>query len=88
MLAIPSDQQALRLFCLLPLWMAVRTLVHARGNDAMFTAGDAVKIERAEVEQLIADCLANARKDDALRQRYDALWQEPALPRGTEMRIH
>lgn len=88
-LAIPAEHGAMRLFCLLPLWMAVRTLVHARGNDAMFTAGNPVKIARAEVEELIADCLSNASKDEALRQRYDALWRMPALESSThEATVH
>ena len=79
-LTVPPEHTAVRLFCLLPLWMAVRTLVHARGNDAMFVAGQPVKIARSEVEQLIADCLASARDDDALRAHYDRLWKAPAGP--------
>ena len=74
-LAVPAEHTAVRLFCLLPLWMAVRTLVHARGNDAMFVAGQPVKIARSEVEKLIADCLASAGNDDALREHYDRLWR-------------
>jgi farnesyl-diphosphate farnesyltransferase len=69
-LAIPRDQPEIRLFCLLPLWMAARTLVLARGNDAMFTPDMPVKIERAEVEALIAECVRLAADDDALRARY------------------
>ena len=81
-LAIPAEHTAVRLFCLLPLWMAVRTLVHARGNDAMFVAGRPVKIARSEVEQLIADCLASARDDETLRSHYDALWRAPLSMEG------
>ena len=77
-LAIPSEHASVRLFCLLPLWMAVRTLMLARGNDAMFTASQPVKISRDEVEGLIADALANCRDDVALRARYDALWRTPS----------
>ncbi len=77
-LTIPADQSATRLFCLLPLWMAARTLVLARGNDAMFEAGQPVKISRAEVEQLIAECVAMAGQDDQLRSRYAKLFAEPA----------
>lgn len=82
-LAIPSDQMAIRLFCLLPLWMAVRTLVHGRGNDAMFTAGAPVKISRTEVEALIADCMSSAGNDEQLRARYDALWRAPKTETST-----
>lgn len=73
-LALPQDQEGIRLFCLLPLWMAVRTLVHARGNDAMFIADEPVKIARAEVEQLIGDCVRYSTNDEALRERYARLW--------------
>ena len=87
-LAIPREQTAVRLFCLLPLWMAVRTLVHARGNDAMFTPGNPVKIARSEVEQLIADCVAHCGDDQALRTRYDALWQTPAASGAMQSALH
>jgi squalene monooxygenase len=77
-LTIPPDQKGVRLFCLLPLWMAALTLVHARGNDAMFVAGEEVKISRQAVEQVIADCMANVADDAALRARYRSLWKVEA----------
>lgn len=72
-LAIPASESGIRMFCLLPLFMAVRTLVVARGNDAMFVSGAPVKISRDEVTAIIADCLRYAGDDEALRARYDAL---------------
>ena len=60
---------------MLPIWMATRTLALARGNDAMFLPGVPVKIARPEVEALIAECLAFAANDDALRTRYARLHQ-------------
>jgi len=85
-LAIPPEHREIRLFCLLPLWMAVRTLVCAEGNDAMFTPGEPVKISRDEVESLIADSLEHASDDDSLRRRYRELWEghreEPGRPPG------
>lgn len=77
-LTIPKEQTSVRLFCLLPLWMAVRTLVHGRGNDAMFVAGAPVKIARDEVERLIGECMARVGDDAALRAHYDQLWKLPA----------
>jgi 2-polyprenyl-6-methoxyphenol hydroxylase-like FAD-dependent oxidoreductase/phytoene/squalene synthetase len=74
-LAIPPAHQPIRLFCLLPLWMAARTLIHARGNDAMFTTGEPVKLARPEIETLIADCLRHADDDGALRRGYRELWR-------------
>ncbi len=76
-LAIPAERTAVRLFCLLPLWMAVRTLMLARNNDAMFVSDCPVKIARTEVEALIADCVANAGDDRALKRMYRTLWQRP-----------
>ena len=76
-LAIPADQKELRVACLLPLWMAVRTLSHARGNDAMFVEGAPVKISREEVGAIIGECAEFATEDGYLRERYDALWDNP-----------
>jgi farnesyl-diphosphate farnesyltransferase len=72
-LAIPKEQPDIRLFCLLPLWMAVRTLVHARGNDAQFIADQPVKIDRAEVTRLVQDCMLRCGDDEALRESFAAL---------------
>ncbi|HEX5657260.1 MAG TPA: squalene/phytoene synthase family protein [Polyangiales bacterium] len=74
-LSLPADEKGVRLFCLLPLWMAALTLVHARGNDAMFVVGEEVKISRQAVEQVIADCMMNVGDDDYLRARYYELWE-------------
>lgn len=73
-LAIPASEKGVRLFCLLPVWMAARTLLHARGNDAMFQTAQPVKITRDEVEALIADCLILCQDDAGIRERYEALW--------------
>jgi farnesyl-diphosphate farnesyltransferase len=74
-LTIPPEQTGVRLFCLLPLWMAALTLVHARGNDAMFVPGQDVKISRHAVEQVIADCMAHVGDNAALQARYHGLWR-------------
>ncbi len=78
-LAIPKSEIGIRLFCLLPLWMAARTLVMARGNDAMFVAGAPMKIRRDEVEALIQECLTHVSDDAALETRYAALYREDPL---------
>jgi phytoene/squalene synthetase len=69
-LLIPAEQVQLRLFCLLPLWMALETLVVALGNDAVLIADRPVKISRDAVSDIIEDCLQNANDDAALRRRY------------------
>jgi len=69
-LLLPAEQVELRLFCLLPLWMALETLVVAFGNDAILIADRPVKISRDAVNDLIQDCLRNANDDAALLRRY------------------
>lgn len=76
--AIPADAVRVRLFCLIPLFMAARTLVLARGGDAMFERGEPVKIDRAEVEALATECFERAGDDTWLRARYQTLWTSRA----------
>jgi phytoene/squalene synthetase/2-polyprenyl-6-methoxyphenol hydroxylase-like FAD-dependent oxidoreductase len=77
-LAIPAEEQGIRLFCLLPVWMAARSLLHARGNDAMFEPDRPVKIARDEVEAIIHECVLICQDDDAIGSRYRTLWAGPA----------
>ncbi len=81
-LAIPSEAADIRRFCLLPLWMAVRTLDLARSNDQQLVAGAPVKISRAEVQAIIAEVSQLCSDDDALRARYvglsNGLWRSVA----------
>jgi farnesyl-diphosphate farnesyltransferase len=72
-LAIPPEQAGIRLFCILPLWMAARTLSHAHGNDAMFVADRPVKISRDEVARLIGQAMAAVEDDEALRAQFGEL---------------
>lgn len=72
-LAIPADQPGMRLFCILPLWMAARTLRHAHRNDAMFTPEQPVKISRAEVADIIQQALASVSDDAGLRAQFSRL---------------
>ncbi len=69
-LAIPSAARQIRLFCLLPIWMARRTLRLSRGNDDIFIDDHPVKISREEVAQLIDDCVARCEDDAALREGW------------------
>ena len=72
-MALPPEARDVRLFCLLPLWMAVRTLAHAQRNDAQLVAGHAVKISREEVGQIIAECQRCCSDDDAIRAAWARL---------------
>jgi farnesyl-diphosphate farnesyltransferase len=79
-LTIPEDQTSIRIFCLLPLWMAVKTLVHAVGNDSMFVAREPVKISRQDVEQIAARCIKHCGDNDFLQNDYDAMWADFRIP--------
>lgn len=72
-LALPPEAREIRLFCLLPLWMAIRTLVVAKNNDDQFIDGRSVKITREEVGRVIADCVARCQDDESLREGYARL---------------
>lgn len=69
-LNIPSRHHQLRLFCLLPLWMAMETLALAWDNDGMFEPSARVKISRETVARVVADCGRDCQNDDALRAAY------------------
>lgn len=72
-LALPPEASDARLFCLLPLWMAVSTLSHAEGNDAQLEPQRPVKIDRAEVARIVAECQACCGDDDAIRASWASL---------------
>ncbi|MGB5811087.1 MAG: squalene/phytoene synthase family protein [Polyangiales bacterium] len=82
-LAIPADQREIRLFCLLPLWMAVKTIALAHGNDAMFVAGQHVKVSREDVENVIVRCAATFDDNATLRADYESFWA-PVLQDRTQ----
>lgn len=82
-LTVPPEHEEIRLFCLLPLWLAVRTIVHAYGNDAMFTKNEEVKLSRAEVEEIIARCSRHVADDRFLRADYESMWQPVSQRMGT-----
>jgi phytoene/squalene synthetase len=73
-LAVPTEHREIRLFCLLPLWLAVKTVGLAYGNDAMFTTDQEVKVTRAEVEDVISRCTMGCGDDTLLREDYEAMW--------------
>ncbi len=72
-LTIPKDHQQLRLFCLLPLWMAMETLALAADSDAMFEPDEKVKIGREVVGRVIADCGRDCQNDEALSKAYRSM---------------
>jgi len=77
-LTIPREHHQLRLFCLLPLWMAMETLTLAVDNDAMFEPGAKVKITREVVGRVIADCGRDCQNDEALLASFNKMRQAMA----------
>lgn len=74
-LTIPREHPQLRLFCLLPLFMALETLALAEDSDAMFEPNAKVKITRETVARVIADCGRDCQNDAALTSAYNKLRQ-------------
>lgn len=74
-MALPQAQRGIRLFCLLPVWMAAATLQLARGNDAIFDADQSVKISRARVEEIVQQCAAIAGSNRSIEGAFRNLWQ-------------
>lgn len=66
-LTLPATASPLRLFCLLPLWMAWETLCVAVGNDALFVKGVPVKITRDAVARIVREAMKCAADDTQLR---------------------
>lgn len=68
--ALPPWHHAIRLFCIFPLFFAVRTLALSRANYAVFTSE--AKISRDEVKQIVRDSTlwawSNRWVDDYARQ--------------------
>ncbi|MCB9736913.1 MAG: squalene/phytoene synthase family protein [Deltaproteobacteria bacterium] len=79
-LAVPPDATDVRMFCLLPLALAVATLDLARGNDALFTPGAPVKISREAVAATVSRCAAICGDDDAVRAAFLAPLSAAAAP--------
>ncbi len=73
-LALPREEQGLRLFCLWPLFMAVLTLRQLHGNPAVFEPAP-VKISRSAVSSVMALTSALAGRDRALSFMFRALTQ-------------
>lgn len=72
-LAIPPEQEGMRLFCLWALWMAVGTL-----REVARASSDNPKITRTEVASIIEFTKRKVRDDAALSGRYAQMRRETA----------
>jgi farnesyl-diphosphate farnesyltransferase len=66
--AIPLGAPRVRLFCALPVLLAVATLRELEGSDAMLESGGSVKISRAEVKALMLAAPPAALTNATLRR--------------------
>jgi farnesyl-diphosphate farnesyltransferase len=52
-LAIPRTELSLRLFCIWPLWMAMKTVAALHNNPALLSSSAPVKISRSQVKRIL-----------------------------------
>ncbi|MBT6717620.1 MAG: squalene/phytoene synthase family protein [Nitrospina sp.] len=52
-LAIPRTEISLRLFCIWPLWMAMKTVAALHNNPALLSSSAPVKISRSQVKRIL-----------------------------------
>ncbi len=72
-LCLPRREARLRLFCLWPLLMAVKTLALVPGNEALLTGVHPVKITRRDVRTLMRASSLRVLSNGWLRRYYHAL---------------
>ena len=69
-LCVPRLNVRMRIFCLWPLFMALKSLAVARGNDNLVSGREPVKITRRDVRNIIRLTSLCALSDTALRFLY------------------
>lgn len=72
-LTIPAQARDVRSFCLVPLWLAVATLRQCQADARLLSPSERVKLSRAQVTELIAECTALANDEAALRGAFGKL---------------
>lgn len=81
-LALPAEPPGLRLFCLWPLFFAVRTLGELKNNPAVFETAP-VKIGRDAVQQVMVATQERVASDSGLRALYAECSKPFAASSGT-----
>lgn len=69
-LEIPRRELRLRLFCLWPLFLAIRTLARVLPDEHMFVPGQRPRISRDEVRRCVGETTLAALSNDAIRRLY------------------
>jgi farnesyl-diphosphate farnesyltransferase len=70
---IPETDRDMRLFCLIPLSMAVKTLELCEESPGLFDPEQPVKISREEVHETLEECEENVGSNDEVRNMFACL---------------
>ena len=79
-MAIPRRQARLRLACIWPIWIGLKTIARLRHDNPLDPARR-IQVSRGEVYWLIAQSVATCRCDKTLQRRYQSL-RRLAAPTG------
>ncbi|MBC8284519.1 MAG: squalene/phytoene synthase family protein [Nitrospinae bacterium] len=70
-LAIPKTEISLRLFCIWPLWMAMKTVAALHNNPALLSSSAPVKISRSQVKRILITTPLIAWSDFLLKSSFN-----------------
>ena len=79
-LAIPRTELSLRLFCIWPLWMAMKTVAALHNNPALLSSSAPVKISRSQVKRILLTTPLIAWSNFILKNSFDNILKEFKSP--------
>lgn len=72
-LAIPRSHISLRLFCIWPLWMAMKTVAALHNNPALLSSSAPVKISRSQVKKILFGTSLIAWSNSLLKFSFNSI---------------
>ncbi|MEK9630015.1 MAG: phytoene/squalene synthase family protein [Nitrospinota bacterium] len=72
-LAIPRTEISIRLFCIWPLWMAMKTVAALHNNPALLSSSAPVKISRSQVKRILVTTPFMAWSDTLLTNSFNSI---------------
>ena len=75
-LAIPRSEISLRLFCIWPLWMAMKTVAALHNNPALLKSNVPIKIPRSQVKRILLATPLMAWSNSLLKLSFDNILGE------------
>ena len=79
-LAIPRTELSLRLFCIWPLWMAMKTVAALHNNPDLLSSSAPVKISRSQVKRILFTTPLIAWSNFILKNSFDNILKEFKSP--------